>query len=182
MCCPLNRSTFFRLQVPKLPALDVKFSGNGRPNLALSPSLPLSGTEGMVTVPFFVGQELAEAQEQLRTQTWELQEEQLRQKETTEELRSAEAKCGELRAQLLRHSRQLRERLEETEAAARRVEGLRKELARSESGRKEVAAHGCPPIAQHNFFLPSSPLYSSLLSFSNPGQKLMTFAIRSLKN
>nr|XP_020670749.1 serine/threonine-protein kinase MRCK gamma [Pogona vitticeps] len=85
-------------------------------------------------------QDLAEAQEQLRAQAWELQEEQLRQKETAEELRSAEAKCGELRAQLLRHSRQLRERLEETEAAARRVEGLRKELARSESGRKELEA------------------------------------------
>ncbi|KAJ7307124.1 hypothetical protein JRQ81_009106, partial [Phrynocephalus forsythii] len=85
-------------------------------------------------------QDLAEAQEQLRAQAWELQEERLRQKETAEELRSAEAKCGELRAQLLRHSRQLKERLEETEAAARRVEGLRKELARSESGRKELEA------------------------------------------
>ncbi|XP_042296815.1 serine/threonine-protein kinase MRCK gamma isoform X2 [Sceloporus undulatus] len=83
-------------------------------------------------------QDLAEAQEQLRSQAWELQEEQLRQKETSEELQSAEAKCGELQAQLLRHSRQLRERQEETEAAARRVEGLRKELARSESGRKEL--------------------------------------------
>ncbi|XP_025028349.1 serine/threonine-protein kinase MRCK gamma, partial [Python bivittatus] len=83
-------------------------------------------------------QDLAEAQEQLQAQSWELQEEQERHRETAEELRSAEAKCGELRAQLLRHSRQLRERLEETEAAARRVEGLRKELARTESGRKEV--------------------------------------------
>ncbi|KAM6435358.1 serine/threonine-protein kinase MRCK gamma [Liasis olivaceus] len=83
-------------------------------------------------------QDLAEAQEQLQAQSWELQEEQERHRETAEELRSAEAKCGELRAQLLRHSRQLRERLEETEAAARRVEGLRKELARTESGRKEL--------------------------------------------
>ncbi|XP_063002367.1 serine/threonine-protein kinase MRCK gamma [Elgaria multicarinata webbii] len=85
-------------------------------------------------------QELAEAQEQLRAQAWELQEEQLHQKETAEELQSAEAKCGELRAQLLRHARHLRERQEETEAAARRVEGLRKELSRTESGRKELEA------------------------------------------
>ncbi|XP_061462405.1 serine/threonine-protein kinase MRCK gamma isoform X2 [Rhineura floridana] len=85
-------------------------------------------------------QDVAVAQEQLRAQAWELQEEQLRQKESSEELQSAEAKCGELRAQLLRHSRQLRERQEETEAAARRVEGLRKELARTESGRKELEA------------------------------------------
>ncbi|XP_062821525.1 serine/threonine-protein kinase MRCK gamma isoform X2 [Anolis carolinensis] len=85
-------------------------------------------------------QELAETQEQLRVQGWELRDEQLRQKELAEELQGAEAKCGELRAQLLRHSRQLRERQEETEAAARRVEGLRKELARSESGRKELEA------------------------------------------
>ncbi|XP_067328650.1 serine/threonine-protein kinase MRCK gamma isoform X1 [Anolis sagrei] len=85
-------------------------------------------------------QELAEMQEQLRIQGWELRDEQMRQKEMAEELRGAEAKCGELRAQLLRHSRQLRERQEETEAAARRVEGLRKELARSESGRKELEA------------------------------------------
>ncbi|KAJ6656916.1 hypothetical protein lerEdw1_002917 [Lerista edwardsae] len=83
-------------------------------------------------------QNFAEAQEQLQAQAWELQEEQLQQKELAEELQSAEAKCGELRAQLLRHSRQLRERQEETEAAARRVEGLRKELARMEHGRKEL--------------------------------------------
>ncbi|XP_053224884.1 serine/threonine-protein kinase MRCK gamma isoform X4 [Podarcis raffonei] len=85
-------------------------------------------------------QDLAKAQEQLQAQAWELQEEQLQHKDTSEELQSAEAKCGELRAQLLRHSRQLRERQEETEAASRRVEGLRKELARSESGRKELEA------------------------------------------
>ncbi|XP_044304290.1 serine/threonine-protein kinase MRCK gamma [Varanus komodoensis] len=85
-------------------------------------------------------QELARVQEQLQAQAWELQEEQHRQKETAEELQSAEAKCGELQAQLLRHSRLLRERLEETEAAARRVEGLRKELARTEGGRKELEA------------------------------------------
>uniref|UniRef100_A0A670JVM5 non-specific serine/threonine protein kinase n=1 Tax=Podarcis muralis TaxID=64176 RepID=A0A670JVM5_PODMU len=85
--------------------------------------------------------DLAKAQEQLQAQAWELQEEQLQHKDTSEELQSAAAKCGELRAQLLRHSRQLRERQEETEAASRRVEGLRKELARSESGRKEVPPH-----------------------------------------
>ncbi|XP_039215828.1 serine/threonine-protein kinase MRCK gamma isoform X1 [Crotalus tigris] len=83
-------------------------------------------------------QGLSELQEQLQAQGWELQEEQERHRETAEELQSAEAKCGELQAQLLRHSRMLRERLEETEAAARRVEGLRKELARTESGRKEL--------------------------------------------
>ncbi|XP_063172780.1 serine/threonine-protein kinase MRCK gamma [Candoia aspera] len=83
-------------------------------------------------------QDLAEVQEQLQAQSWELQEEQERHRETAEELQSAEAKCGELQAQLLRHSRQLRERLEETEAAARRVEGLRKELARTQGGRKEL--------------------------------------------
>ncbi|XP_054846655.1 serine/threonine-protein kinase MRCK gamma isoform X2 [Eublepharis macularius] len=85
-------------------------------------------------------QDLAVTQEQMQTQAWELRDEQCRQKETAQELHRAEAKCGELRAQLLRHSRQLRERQEETEAAARRVEGLRKELARTESGRKELEA------------------------------------------
>ncbi|KAL8183909.1 UNVERIFIED_CONTAM: hypothetical protein K2H54_001008 [Gekko kuhli] len=85
-------------------------------------------------------QELAEAQEQMQAQAWELREEQCRQKETAQELQRAEAKCGELQAQLLRHSKQLRERQEETESAARRVEGLRKELARTESGRKELEA------------------------------------------
>ncbi|XP_015266277.1 PREDICTED: serine/threonine-protein kinase MRCK gamma [Gekko japonicus] len=84
--------------------------------------------------------ELAEAQEQMQAQAWELREEQCRQKETGQELHRAEAKCGELQAQLLRHSKQLRERQEETESAARRVEGLRKELARTESGRKELEA------------------------------------------
>ncbi|TFK12061.1 microsomal triglyceride transfer protein large subunit-like [Platysternon megacephalum] len=68
----------------------------------------------------------------------ELQELLARQKQTAEELRCTEAKCGDLQAQLLRHVRQLRERQEETEAAARRVDGLRKELARVESGRKEL--------------------------------------------
>ncbi|XP_026543334.1 serine/threonine-protein kinase MRCK gamma [Notechis scutatus] len=83
-------------------------------------------------------QGVTELQKQLQAQAWELQEEQERHRETAEELQSAEAKCGELQAQLMRHSRLLRERLEETEAAARRVEGLRKELARTESGRKEL--------------------------------------------
>uniref|UniRef100_A0A8C8SS32 non-specific serine/threonine protein kinase n=1 Tax=Pelusios castaneus TaxID=367368 RepID=A0A8C8SS32_9SAUR len=82
--------------------------------------------------------ELSEAQERLKAQGQELQEVLSRQKQTVEELRCAEAKCGDLRAQLLRHVRQLRERQEETEAAARRVDGLRKELARVESGRKEL--------------------------------------------
>ncbi|XP_067400030.1 serine/threonine-protein kinase MRCK gamma [Emydura macquarii macquarii] len=82
--------------------------------------------------------ELSQAQEQLKAQGQELQEVLARQKQTAEELRCAEAKCGDLRAQLLRHVRQLRERQEETEAAARRVDGLRKELARVESGRKEL--------------------------------------------
>ncbi|XP_060106222.1 serine/threonine-protein kinase MRCK gamma [Heteronotia binoei] len=85
-------------------------------------------------------QELAETQEQMQAQAWELREEQCRQKETAQELHRAEAKCGELQAQLLRHSKQLRERQEEKESAARRVEGLRKELARTESGRKELEA------------------------------------------
>ncbi|XP_074861359.1 serine/threonine-protein kinase MRCK gamma isoform X2 [Carettochelys insculpta] len=83
-------------------------------------------------------QELSEAQERLTAQSLELQELLTRQKQTAEDLRCAEAKCGDLRAQLLRHVRQLRERQEETEAAARRVDGLRKELARVESGRKEL--------------------------------------------
>ncbi|XP_075795285.1 serine/threonine-protein kinase MRCK gamma isoform X2 [Pelodiscus sinensis] len=82
--------------------------------------------------------ELSEAQERQTAQGQELQELLARHKQTVEELRCAEAKCGDLRAQLLRHMRQLRERQEETEAAARRVDGLRKELARVESGRKEL--------------------------------------------
>ncbi|XP_053892106.1 serine/threonine-protein kinase MRCK gamma isoform X1 [Malaclemys terrapin pileata] len=82
--------------------------------------------------------ELLEAQDRLKAQGQELQELLTRQKQTAEELRCTEAKCGDLQAQLLRHVRQLRERQEETEAAARRVDGLRKELARVESGRKEL--------------------------------------------
>uniref|UniRef100_A0A8C4XZY8 non-specific serine/threonine protein kinase n=1 Tax=Gopherus evgoodei TaxID=1825980 RepID=A0A8C4XZY8_9SAUR len=110
----------------------------GIPHLVLRCSC-LQGEAQQLSLTVIVSpQELSEAQERLKAQGQELQELLARQKQTAEELRCTEAKCGDLQAQLLRHVRQLRERQEETEAAARRVDGLRKELARVESGRKEL--------------------------------------------
>uniref|UniRef100_A0A674I671 non-specific serine/threonine protein kinase n=1 Tax=Terrapene triunguis TaxID=2587831 RepID=A0A674I671_9SAUR len=108
------------------------------PHLVLRCSCLWGGALQLSLTVIVPPQELLEAQERLKAQGQELQELLTRQKQTAEELRCTEAKCGDLQAQLLRHVRQLRERQEETEAAARRVDGLRKELARVESGRKEL--------------------------------------------
>uniref|UniRef100_A0A674I514 non-specific serine/threonine protein kinase n=1 Tax=Terrapene triunguis TaxID=2587831 RepID=A0A674I514_9SAUR len=115
------------------------------PHLVLRCSCLWGGALQLSLTVIVPPQELLEAQERLKAQGQELQELLTRQKQTAEELRCTEAKCGDLQAQLLRHVRQLRERQEETEAAARRVDGLRKELARVESGRKEVTGQ-CPPL------------------------------------
>uniref|UniRef100_A0A8C0J9G4 non-specific serine/threonine protein kinase n=1 Tax=Chelonoidis abingdonii TaxID=106734 RepID=A0A8C0J9G4_CHEAB len=117
----------------------------GIPHLVLRCSCLRGEAQQLSLTVIVPPQELSEAQERLKAQSQELQELLGRQKQTAEELRCTEAKCGDLQAQLLRHVRQLRERQEETEAAARRVDGLRKELARVETGRKEVTGQ-CPPL------------------------------------
>ncbi|XP_030073811.1 serine/threonine-protein kinase MRCK gamma isoform X2 [Microcaecilia unicolor] len=84
--------------------------------------------------------ELVDARKLLKTQGKELKSAQAREKLKSEEVLMAEERCAEAKAQVLKLSRRLREQEEEAESAAREIEGLRRELSRTECSRKKVEA------------------------------------------
>lgn len=93
----------------------------------------------LLSLFFFLNQQLVEASERLKMQSKELRDAHQQRKLAVQEFSELSERMGDLRSQKQKLSRQLRDKEEELEVNMQKIDALRQDVRRSEKIRKEVA-------------------------------------------